>query len=222
MKKKKKKKRKLKIGRIFLAFFLILLMAFIIFNILDIKIKNIYIQGNYYLKDQEIIDLAGISDYPSVLTSIKISDKLKNNVYIKDVKVSVKWFNQVYIEIVENRPLFYSEYMSKTVLLDGKAVDEKYSVPTVLNYVVDSVYNDFVKQFGTLDIDVINRISEIEYKPNNVDESRFLLTMTDGNFVYINNLTFYKMDKYLEIIKNFPDKKGILYLDYGNNFEIID
>jgi len=219
---KKKKKRKLKMGRIFLVFFLFLLIVVAIYNVLNIGIKNIYIKGNYYLKDQEIIDLAGISDYPSILTTLKIGDKLKKNIYISDVKIKVKWFNQVYIEIVENSPLFYSEYMGKTVLKDGQTVLEKYSVPTVLNYVTDNVYNDFVKQFSTLDINVINRISEIEYKPNNVDESRFLLSMTDGNFVYINNLTFYKLDKYLEIVKNFPDKKGILYLDYGNNFEIID
>ena len=108
--------------------------------------------------------------------------------------------------------------MGQTVLLDGKTTKEKFPTPTLLNYVVDSVYPTFVKEIGKLDKDILNRISEIKY----VDDSRFLLLMTDGNYVYINNKTFSKLNKYMEIIKNFPNKKGILYLDYGNNFEIIE
>lgn len=217
----KKSKKKLKIGRVLLAFFLLFLTFFVVYNIINIKITNIYISGNYYLSDQEIIDKANISNYPSVIKSVKQIKNLKNDIYIKDVKVKVK-LTKVYIEITENRPLFYSINMGQTVLLDGKTTSIKYPVPTLLNYVIDSVYTTFVEELGKLNIDILNRISEIKYNPNDVDDNRFLLLMTDGNYVYINNKTFSKLNKYMEIIKNFPDKKGILYLDYGNNFEIIE
>lgn len=222
MKKRVKKRRRLKIGRILLAFFLLFLTIFVIYSILNLKITNIFISGNYYLSDQQIIDAASIGDYPSVIKGVKQIKNLKDNIYIKDVRVKVRKITQVYIEVTENRPLFYSIDMEKTVLLDGRTTSEKYPTPTLLNYVIDSVYPSFVKEIGKLDIDILNRISEIKYEPNDVDDNRFLLLMTDGNYVYINNSTFYKLSKYMEIIRNFPNKKGILYLDYGNNFEIIE
>ncbi|MBS5778817.1 MAG: hypothetical protein KIC82_05165 [Acholeplasma sp.] len=222
MKKRVKKRRRLKIGRILLAFFLLFLTIFVIYSILNLKITNIFISGNYYLSDQQIIDAASIGDYPSVIKGVKQIKNLKDNIYIKDVRVKVRKITQVYIEVTENRPLFYSIDMEKTVLLDGRTTSEKYPTPTLLNYVIDSVYPNFVKEIGKLDIDILNRISEIKYEPNDVDDNRFLLLMTDGNYVYINNSTFYKLSKYMEIIRNFPNKKGILYLDYGNNFEIIE
>lgn len=46
--------------------------------------------------------------------------------------------------------------------------------------------------------------------------------MTDGNYVYVDIDTFDKINKYLSILESLPDKNGILYLDYGNNFEIIE
>lgn len=222
MKKRVKKKRRLKIGRILLAFFLLFLTIFVIYSILNLKITNIFISGNYYLSDQQIIDAASIGDYPSVIKGVKQIKNLKDNIYIKDVRVKVRKITQVYIEVTENRPLFYSIDMEKTVLLDGRTTSEKYPTPTLLNYVIDSVYPTFVEEIGKLDIDILNRISEIKYEPNDVDDNRFLLLMADGNYVYINNSTFYKLSKYMEIIRNFPNKKGILYLDYGNNFEIIE
>lgn len=222
MKKRVKKRRRLKIGRILLAFFLLFLTIFVIYSILNLKITNIFISGNYYLTDQQIIDAASIGDYPSVIKGVKQIKNLKDNIYIKDVRVKVRKITQVYIEVTENRPLFYSIDMEKTILLDGRTTSEKYPTPTLLNYVIDSVYPTFVEEIGKLDIDILNRISEIKYEPNDVDDNRFLLLMTDGNYVYINNSTFYKLSKYMEIIRNFPNKKGILYLDYGNNFEIIE
>lgn len=222
MKKRVKKRRRLKIGRILLAFFLLFLTIFVIYSILNLKITNIFISGNYYLSDQQIIDAASIGDYPSVIKGVKQIKNLKDNIYIKDVRVKVRKITQVYIEVTENRPLFYSIDMEKTVLLDGRTTSEKYPTPTLLNYVIDSVYPTFVEEIGKLDIDILNRISEIKYEPNDVDDNRFLLLMADGNYVYINNSTFYKLSKYMEIIRKFPNKKGILYLDYGNNFEIIE
>ena len=46
--------------------------------------------------------------------------------------------------------------------------------------------------------------------------------MNDGNYVYITLDKFSNINSYVDIIKNFENKKGILYLDYGNHFTIID
>lgn len=224
MKNKKKKKIKIRFDRI-LMFLLFLLAIFLILKgIIELKITNIYIHNNNFLSEQYIIEKALLEDYSSTLQnpSYKIEKELEKDIYIKDAKVSKKWFTQVHITIEENRPLFYYDNIKKTVLLDGNTIDEIYSVPTVLNYITDNYYALFIEKMGTLNLDVLSRISEIQFSPNEVDKNRFLLTMSDGNYVYINLSTFEKLNKYLSILESLPNKNGILYLDYGNNFEIIE
>ncbi len=222
--KSKKKKRKIRYDRI-LIFLVIVIFIVISFTFLfNLKISNIYILNNSFLTDQEIIEMAGISDYPETLKnlSVQIEDRLKNNIYIKDVKVYKKGLTKVYIDVVENRPLFYYESSKKTILTDGRETDEKFVVPTVINYITDNYYDAFINEMANLDENILKRISEIQFSPNDVDDNRFLLTMTDGNYVYVNISTFNKLNKYISIIAELPNKNGILYLDYGNNFEIIE
>ena len=49
-------------------------LAIIIFLIINNNIKNIYVKGNKILTDQEIIELAGIENYPKIfeVSTIKI------------------------------------------------------------------------------------------------------------------------------------------------------
>lgn len=221
--KKKKKKLKLRYDRLLIFLFCAFLFVLIIVFIFNIKIKNIYIKGISYLKEQEIIEQALISDYPSSLKnlSLQIENRLKDNYMILDAKVEKKGLSKVYIEITENRPLFYYEYTNKTIHYDCTSSDYKYPVPTVINYITDSYYDKFVDEMKKLDLNIISRISEIQFYPNEVDDNRFLLYMSDGNYVYVNINTFDKLNMYLTILESLPNKKGILYLDYGNNFEII-
>ncbi len=220
---KKKKKIKLKKGRILIFLFCAFLFVLILVILFNIKIKNIIISGNNYLKDQDIIDSTSIKTYPKSLinTSSKIKKELENNNLILKADVKKIGLSKVYIEIIENRSLFYYLESGKTVYENGYLSDIKYPIPTLLNHITDSYYSDFIKEMSKLDESVINRISEIKFSPNEVDDNRFLLLMKDGNYVYINISTFYKLNKYLTIIENLPNEKGILYLDYGNNFEII-
>ena len=222
--KSKKKKRKIRYDRI-LIFLVIVIFIVISFTFLfNLKISNIYILNNSFLTDQEIIEMAGISDYPETLKnlSVQIEDRLKNNIYIKEAKVYKKGLTKVYIDVVENKPLFYYESSKKTILTDGRETDEKFVVPTVINYITDNYYDAFINEMANIDENILKRISEIQFSPNDVDDNRFLLTMTDGNYVYVNISTFNKLNKYISIIEELPNKKGILYLDYGNNFEIIE
>lgn len=225
MKKKKKKqtkKIKIRYNRLFLFIFLICIIVLSVIYILNLKITNIYIKNNEYLSDQFIIDLAGISNYPKTLnySCSKISSNLKESSYIKDVKVRKKFLTQVYIDVVENYPLFFYKTDNQTVLLDGEKIDSNDTVPIVINYIPNLKYQEFVEKMGNLDKNILNRISEIKYDPSDYDDERFLLYMNDGNYVYINLYKFLNLNKYIEIVKNFGNKKGIIYLDSGNYFEI--
>ena len=91
----------------------------------------------------------------------------------------------------------------------------------MVNYVPDTVYEKFKERFRVIEEEIIKRISEIKYDQN-IDEERFLLTMNDGNLVYINLKKMESLNNYVSIIKNFENKKGILRLDSGEYFTILE
>lgn len=222
MARKIKKKRKLKVKNVFLVFLFIILMLLGIAFLTDIKINNIVIKGNSLYSDWEIIEMARLDDYPSSLKTLSssIEKRLEKDAYVNNVEVERPSLTKVVINIEENLPLFYYLPAEKTILADKTEVDDNFPVPTVINYVPDKVYSKFLKAIASVNYDIVKRISEIKYDPNEVDEGRFFLTMNDGNQVYLTLNKFDKIDNYLDIIKEFDNKKGILYLDSGEYFEV--
>ena len=222
MARKVKKKRKIKVKNVLFVFGFIVVFLLGLAFLTDVKINNIVIKGNSLYSDWEIIEKAGLSDYPSSLKTFSktIEDRLEKDVYIKSVDVKRPSLTKVVIDLKENLPLFYYLPASKTILADKTEVTDNFPVPTVINYVPDNIYSDFLNSISSIDYDIVKRISEIKYDPNEVDEGRFLLTMNDGNYVYLTLNKFDKIDNYLDIIKEFDNKKGILYLDSGEYFEV--
>ena len=201
------------------------IIAFCIYKICNVKIKNIFISGNSYLTDQQVIDLSGLSDYPTIvsLNTKKIENKINENIFIKKVRVKYKNFRQeIYIEIEENIPVLYYLYDEKTLLSSYDEIDYKSDLPVLINQTPDRLLNKLVDELYKLDDDIVGRISEIKYSPTKVDEELFLLTMNDGYYVYINFNSFHKLDNYVEIIKSFDNKKGIIHLDSGDYLDIYD
>ncbi len=221
----KKKKKKMK--KDFIKFCLIILILFgistLVYYGIGPNIKNIYVLNNNYLSDQEIIDLAGLNTYPNFYTtsSSSIKKKLKSNILVKDVKIKKRLFNKIYIYVDEYEVLFYNQNTSKYVLENKKEVLlDGIVVPTLINYVPDTKYNTFINKYILLDDKVKQKISEIKYDPNTIDEDRFFLYMNDGNYVYITLTKMELLNKYNEAITKVEGKKGTLYLDSGNYFEI--
>lgn len=223
-KKTKNKKRKIRYGRILLVLVIFCLLVYLLIQLLDFPIKNIYIYNNSILTDQEIIDLAGISDYPSILSisNNKMEKNLKKNIYIKKAQVVKKKLKEVHIYIDENYPLFYDLNTKEVILKDGRKTSEFKNCPTLVNYVTDTVYKDFSDAMLKINKNILDRISEIKYDPNDVDEERFLITMNDGNYVYLTVMHFEKINSYVEILKNFENQKGILFLDSGEYFQVYE
>ena len=220
--KKKKGKRKISILKILILFLIIYLLITSVYKLVTMPIKNIYVIGNTYIKDKYIIEIADLENYPPffLTTSRNIYKKIKNDDLILDIKVKKTPFS-IYLYIEENIPLFYNKVLGKLVLKDGTNIDEIYNAPTLNNYIPDTIYNDFIKKMGNVEIDVLKRISEIEYKPNEVDTKRFYLLMNDGNIVYLTLDDFLKINNYIETLKTLNGSKGILYWDSGNYFELI-
>lgn len=223
---KKKKKIKIRFGRILLVFLVLFFILYLFSNLFSFPIKNIYVIGNTLFSDQEIIEMSSLENYPSYFsfTKSQLEKQLEKNTYIENVTVKKKRFKEVYIEIEENRPLFYDTSKEKTVLKDKTLVDTKFETPILLNYIPDTLYDKFIKKVLSIDSDIINRISEIKYDPNDVDEERFLFMMNDGNYVYVTLNKMEKINNYIaimrEVLVKYNEEKGILYLDEGEYFKV--
>lgn len=227
MPKRKVKKRKIKIIPLLIFLLVIILLGVLLKLYLDRPIKNIVINGTKYINDDYILEQANIKDYPSFFNnfSFKIEKKLKQSIYIKDVKVKRKLFRTIYIKVNENRPLFYDNYNNKTVFENHKSINQeeliyKFTIPRVVNYIPKDKYNRFIDSMNKINDSILVKISDIEYKRTDLDDERFLLYMNDGNQVYITITKFDKLNYYNEVIVQLEGHKGILYLDNGNHFVI--
>ena len=220
----KKKRIKIRYDRIFICLILFLLVGYICYFILNKPITNIYIYNNEVLKDQYIIDEAGLRDYPSTLTfsTTSIKNKLEEDPLIKKATIKRLLFRGISITIEENKPLFFYQTENKTVLENNEMVQEKFDVPVLINFVPDKVYKEFINKMSEINDDVFKRISTIKYDPNDVDSGRFLLSMNDGNYVYLSINKFTDINNYIAIMRKFENKKGILYLDSGEYFKVME
>ncbi|MBQ7140112.1 MAG: FtsQ-type POTRA domain-containing protein [Bacilli bacterium] len=228
----KVKKKRLKIKTIIMFLLIIVLIVYLFFfifsGLINTKIKNIYIIGNDILKDDEIITLAKIENYPKILsiTSNEMERRIKTNPYIKSVDVKKKFGSQVYVYIEEYLPLFYNITNNKLVLENEKQVllEETFNdIPILINFVTDeNVYKRLMDKFVKINDDIKQKISEIKYDPNEVDKERFLFTMNDGNYVYITLAKINEINYYMDILPTLENKKGILYLDSGKYFQIFE
>lgn len=220
---KKKKGRKLKkIFRVFLILILLFIIGGAIYSFCDTRIKNIFVSGNNYISDQEIIEIAKLDDYPDFFsnTILSIRKKILKDTRIKDAKIKKALFGKVYIEVLEKKMLFI--YNDKIILEDKSEIDNitNIKLPVLINYTVDVKYDDLIKRISKIDDSVLEKISEIKYDPTEYDEDRFLLYMNDSNFVYVTLTKLNYLNKYNEYVEKLEGKKGTLYLDSGNYFEI--
>lgn len=219
----KRKKNQRKLLQLLIIGLIIYLLLATVFKLLGNNIRNIYIDGNIYLTDQQVIDTAKLTNYPNIYQNnwLVIKSRLLKSPYIENVNVSYSWYNKVNIKIVERKRLFLYKHDNQLYLEDGTVIaNDHNTVPLVVNYVPKNILKNMIKKMSLLSNQTIARISDITYQPNDVDKERFLLNMIDGNVVYINIIRFENLNKYDSIKEQIDNKTGILNLDYGTNFEV--
>ena len=208
------------------ALFIITIVVLIILGnyIANIKLKNIIITGNNYYTDDEIIEESGIYNYPKFIfiNSSIIKKKLLKLDMIEEVNVSKKYDFSIRINVKEKKILYYDRADDLYMLSDLKKykLDNVLASATLINFVPSDIENKFVSKLKLIDENILKLISEIEYSKSEYDNERFLLTMNDGNQVYITISKLNVLNKYIDIVKKLDNKKGILDLDSGNYFEI--
>lgn len=227
MTKKLVKKKKLRVFRLFLGLLILAFFALLIYLLLHTKIKNIIIKNTNYLNDDYIIELADIKDYPSffLTRSSLIEEKLEKSPYIKKATIKKKFYNVLEIDIEENTPLFSYEVNHTIIFENKKSIKEDeevtlFRIPRLMNYVPDTKYDMLIKGLKKIDKDILGKVSEITYTPNEFDKDRFLLYMDDDNSVYLTLTKFRMLNYYNKVLTQLDGRKGVLYLDSGNHFQI--
>jgi cell division protein FtsQ len=219
----KKVKRKINVKKVIFFVVFILIICISVRIVLNERIRNIVILNNNYYSDEKIIETAKLEKYPKfiLLNSSKVKKDLMKLDLIEDVKVYKKWGYILKLDIKEKKILYYVRSNNMYKASDGKDYSlEATGVPTLINYVPEDIEEKFIKNLSKVDSNIINMISEIEYSKSNFDNDRFLLYMNDGNEVYITTSKLNVLNKYVTIVTKLDGKKGILYLDNGNYFEI--
>ncbi len=229
MAKKVIKKKKLKIFRLLLVILILGVIVFLVDLYLNTRIKNITINGTSYLSDDYIIYMAKLENYPSFYftTTNSLEKRLKKSPYIKKVNIKKGFYHTLSINIVENKALF-SYAVNNSIVLENKnevkveAEIDNFRVPRLMNYVPNTKYKTLIKDILKINRDVLGKISEITYVPNDYDKDRFLLYMDDGNSVYLTLTKFKMINYYNDVLTQLSGRKGILYLDSGNHFKIME
>ena len=221
------KKKKLRLLPFLIFIIVIAVIVFVCLFILDTKVKNIIISGNDVLSDDDIIELAGLTDYPSFYKTLNVTmkDNIKESPLIKSVNINRSFYHIIKISVEEYQILYKREDNGKYVLENKEEVtldkEIPYTIPRLINEIPDKILNRFIKYYKRVDLSIREKISEIKYDPNDFDEDRFLLYMDDGNSVYITITKFERLNYYNEVLPQLDGRKGYLYLDSGNHFQIM-
>ena len=226
MAKKIVKRKKLRVFRLLLLLFVIAIISFFVYLYVTTNTQNIIIKGNNYISDEEVLQETDLKNYPSFILTMpsKIQKKLAKNQYIKSVKVRRKFYHTFEITIKEYDVLFKNDTLNKYVLDNKQEItsDLEFRVPRLVNYTPDKKYSSLIENMKSVDKSILGKISEISYQSNEFDKDRFLLLMDDGNSVYLTLTKFEMINYYNEVLGQLEGRRGILYLDSGNHFKIME
>ena len=226
MAKKLVKRKKFKVFHFLIFLFIIGLLVFLIYLLLNSKIRNINVYGNKYLSDEEILEQADLTDYPSFFRtfSYQIKQKLQKLPVVKTVTIKKSFFHVFNIYVDEYPIILKNGTTNQYILASGEELEltGEYRVPKLLNTVSKEKYDDFIEEVANIKASILGEISEMKYVPNEYDKDRFLLYMNDGNSVYLTLTKFEMINYYHKVLPQLEGRKGILYLDSGNHFKIME
>ena len=223
------KKRRLNIKRVFILTLVLFIISVAIYYAFELEVTSVTVSGANYVNDSEIIKSSKILKRKFLMvTSHSACKNIKQNDFINTCKIKKSWWLKINIIVTENKPLFIYTQTDKAMLSNGKETSKKNisGIPTLINYVPKDVLSKFVLGLKDINNDIIQSISEIEYAPSLnedgslIDEERFMMTMNDGNIVYINNRNIKVLNKYEKIYASIGNKKGYFNFDadYDNYY----
>ena len=215
------KYEKAKRNYLILSVFLCLLIIGAIY-LLSSK-SNIYriaVEGNVYLKDEDIIELSDLSTNTKYLFTMpnSVKAKIKENGLINDCQVEMLDNNLVKITVSEAKAIGYAYEDSNNVLIldnDSRIVLDKSNlyliekVPLIEGFDKDKTIL-IEKNLEEVDYKMINEISEIHYYPQLKFQDHELI-MRDGNYIFTSVYGLKLLNKYYDMASSFAGQGNKCY-----------
>ena len=229
MAKKIVKKKKVRLSRLLILIAILFSLFFAVYFYINTPIRNIIISGTTHIRDDDLLALAEIIDYPSFWFTRRsaVEEKLLTHPLVESVEVRKEFFNVIRIDITENRAMLFNDSTNTITFSNEETIDRQlvpgvFRIPRLLNNVPEEQYKILIRELAKLNPSILGKISEIEYRPNDFDQDRFLLFMDDGNLAYVTLTKFNMIDLYNDIVVRLGGNRGILFLDSGNHFRIME
>ena len=185
------------------------------------RVRGFLIEGNYFLSDQEILKLSGISDqsrYLFLFDSLT-ADRLTSSPLIQDADVKVKNDGTVAISVSEKVILGYRyKTYPELIFQDGTTMElsNEYAylyaeVPLIVGFNEDIA--DFAKAFEKVPQKRIASISEIHRYEYSYDPNGLEFVMKDGNRFFASFYSAEVINQYNGVASALSEKSVCLYAD---------
>lgn len=200
-------------------FFISIILGFLIISLIYLlsnksKISAISVEGNIYIKDEEIIELSGLSTKDIYLFTLpsSVQSKIKKNPLIDTCSVKMLDNQLIKISVTEKKIIGYTLDNGENVLVlfdDSKILlnrDNLYLIEKV-PLIEGFMHDDLIlveKKMNELDYTLINEISEIHYYPS-LKFQNLELVMRDGNYVFTSAYGLDLLTRYYDIVSSFND-----------------
>jgi cell division protein FtsQ len=218
----------------FLSFFFLLLLLMVYFQSPLSHVRNVIVQGNYFVTEADIIKLSKINNGTSMwnLEKEEVTDRLLSHKEIANVSIDRQFPSTVRLNVEEYSRIGYLYRDDKyyPILETGQYLDElpKNEFPADAPFLIDFTQGEILAELSAelqkVSSRLIERISEIYYEPTDNDALAIVLYMTDGIEVHtsIRNLSE-NLAPYPSIVKELDEnKKGILHMRMSPYFEELE
>lgn len=231
---KLKQQRRKKANRrliLLLLIFFSLIASVVYFQSPLSQVKKVEINGNESYSKEELLTVIGLSEKTNIWKVNKdtIEGKLRKLPEIKSAKVKIKLPDTVAVKLKEySRIAFIAKEASFSPVLETgeilkseQTTDLPVSAPLLIGFSEGDVLEEMILNLQDLPQEVLNSISEIQYKPKKTDVYRITLFMNDGFEVSATLRSFSeKMALYPSIVGQLdPDTKGVIDLEVGSYFK---
>ncbi|KUP07020.1 cell division protein FtsQ [Bacillus coahuilensis m2-6] len=230
LKEQRKKKANRRLVMLLSLFFILIVFVVYIQSPLS-QVQDLVIEGNELLTAETIVNETEI-EIGTTIWSIRkssVEEKIKEHPVIKDVRIQLLFPNKYLIQVTEYKQsaLLVNGTEWFPVLENGYIVNEPttdwslQSYPIVRGFIEDKYLESLLTQLTSLDEQIVQRISEIQYTPKETDAYHITLYMNDGFEVSATIRTLAeKLTFYPSIISQLdPNQKGVIDLEVGTYFK---
>ena len=199
------------------------------------EVKQITVQNNAFVPDEEIVEISGLSEKQNIwaIDFAAVEETLENNPIIDTVTVDRKLPSTVAITVQEKEIigiLETEEGIYLPVLESGELLEmveyQSFTgeAPLLIGFTDQEYLAKAANELNKLPKDILDLISEMYWQPTEDNKNNVLFYMNDGFIVQSSIRDFADgMTIYPSVVSQLdPEVKGVIHMGVGVYFEAFD